>query len=387
MGAVCSKHPAVTQEDAVNKAQDAEISRRIEREAKEEKDVQKLLLLGAGESGKSTIFKQIKVLYQTGFDDAERRSYRPVIHANVCEAVRTLFIGAKEFAESEEERSSNYELQPENKVFGEKLSEVESFSRFIPLTEEIALKVQSFWRDPAVQAVYLRESELQLPDCTQFFLENVLRLAQHDYTPTQEDVLYARQQTKGIVQIEFSPVGNSKRQGGMYRLFDVGGQRNERRKWIHLFDGVTAVIFCASLSEYDQMLFEEETKNRMMETKELFDWLLKEPWFKKTSFLLFLNKFDIFEKKAMKVPLTVCEWFQDYQPPTLDSVEIIDHAYQFIKQKFKDLYNQNTPPDDTVHRIFRIYKTTALDRNLIEQTFQLVNDALARKRLLDEGLL
>lgn len=35
----------------------------------------------------------------------------------------------------------------------------------------------------------------------------------------------------------------------MYRLFDVGGQRNERRKWIHLFEGVTAVIFCAAISE------------------------------------------------------------------------------------------------------------------------------------------
>jgi hypothetical protein len=62
-------------------------------------------------------------------------------------------------------------------------------------------------------------------------------------------------------------------------LFDVGGQRNERRKWIHLFDGVTAVIFCAALSEYDQTLFEDESTNRMIETKELFEWVLKEPTF------------------------------------------------------------------------------------------------------------
>lgn len=49
---------------------------------------------------------------------------------------------------------------------------------------------------------------------------------------------------------------------------------------MHLFEGVTAVIFCASLSDYDQLLFEDETKNRMIDTKELFEWILKLPYFK-----------------------------------------------------------------------------------------------------------
>lgn len=43
------------------------------------------------------------------------------------------------------------------------------------------------------------------------------------------------------------------------RIVDVGGQKSERRKWIHCFENVTSLIFLASLSEYDQVLEERET--------------------------------------------------------------------------------------------------------------------------------
>lgn len=42
------------------------------------------------------------------------------------------------------------------------------------------------------------------------------------------------------------------------RMFDVGGQRSERKKWIHCFEGVTAIIFCVALSAYDLVLAEDE---------------------------------------------------------------------------------------------------------------------------------
>lgn len=42
------------------------------------------------------------------------------------------------------------------------------------------------------------------------------------------------------------------------RIVDVGGQRRERRKWIHCFENVTSIVFIAALNEYDQCLFEED---------------------------------------------------------------------------------------------------------------------------------
>ena len=41
-------------------------------------------------------------------------------------------------------------------------------------------------------------------------------------------------------------------------MVDVGGQRSERRKWIHCFENVTSIMFLVALSEYDQFLVESD---------------------------------------------------------------------------------------------------------------------------------
>ncbi|KAM0968045.1 hypothetical protein ACFX13_016776 [Malus domestica] len=382
MGLLCSRNKHYNEEDNEENAQTAEIERRIEQETKAEKHIQKLLLLGAGESGKSTIFKQIKLLFQTGFEESELKSYISVIHANVYQTIKVLYDGSKELAQNDRE---TFEISIENKEIGEKLSTIGSRLDYPRLTKELAQDIETLWKDAAIQETCARGNELQVPDCAHYFMENLQRLADPDYVPTKEDVLHARVRTTGVVEIQFSPVGENKRSGEVYRLFDVGGQRNERRKWIHLFEGVTAIIFCAALSEYDQTLFEDESKNRMMETRELFEWVLKQPCFEKTSFMLFLNKFDIFEKKVLNAPLNVCEWFKDYQPVSTGKQEM-EHAYEYVKKKFEELYFQSTAPD-RVDRVFKIYKTTALDQKLVKKTFKLVDETLRRRNLFEAGLL
>jgi guanine nucleotide-binding protein G(i) subunit alpha len=110
-------------------------------------------------------------------------------------------------------------------------------------------------------------------------------------------------------------------------MFDVGGQRSERKKWIHCFENVTSIIFCVALSEYDQVLLEESSQvcctantrrksfanvkqNRMMESLVLFDSVVNSRWFMRTSIVLFLNKVDLFRQKLKKSPLG--EYFPDY---------------------------------------------------------------------------
>ncbi len=109
-------------------------------------------------------------------------------------------------------------------------------------------------------------------------------------------------------------------------MFDVGGQRSERKKWIHCFENVTSIIFCVALSEYDQVLLEESNQvsryfrmkasttnklqNRMMESLVLFDSVVNSRWFMRTSIILFLNKVDLFRSKLGRSPLS--NYFPDY---------------------------------------------------------------------------
>lgn len=58
--------------------------------------------------------------------------------------------------------------------------------------------------------------------------------------------------------------------GREFIVIDVGGQRSERRKWIHQFENVNAIIFFAALDEYDMRLEEDSRTNCLEESLQLF---------------------------------------------------------------------------------------------------------------------
>ena len=74
-----------------------------------------------------------------------------------------------------------------------------------------------------------------------------------------------------------------------FHMIDVGGNRLERKKWIHIFDNVKAVIFLAALSDYDLVLPEDRERNRMVETLGLFESICNNQCFNKTSMILFYH--------------------------------------------------------------------------------------------------
>merc|ERR1712012_1390155 len=152
------------------------------------------------------------------------------------------------------------------------------------LSYELGMIMKRLWSDAGVQACFLRPREYQLNDSAQYYLNALDRLSAPNYRPTQQDVLRTRVKTTGIIETQFSYKGLH------FKMFDVGGQRSERKKWIHCFEGVTAIIFCVALSGYDLVLAEDEEMNRMMESMKLFDSICNNKWFVETSIILFLNR-------------------------------------------------------------------------------------------------
>lgn len=121
------------------------------------------------------------------------------------------------------------------------------------LPPDVADAVRGLWRDPGVREAVRRSREFQLNDSAVYYFNSIDRMAAPNYLPTDQDILRSRVKTTGITETTFK-VGEL-----TYKLFDVGGQRSERKKWIHCFENVTALVFLVSLSEYDQMLYEDES--------------------------------------------------------------------------------------------------------------------------------
>uniref|UniRef100_A0A6B2L8H9 Uncharacterized protein n=1 Tax=Arcella intermedia TaxID=1963864 RepID=A0A6B2L8H9_9EUKA len=252
-----------------------------------------LLLLGTGDAGKSTFAKQMVVLHKDGFSRAELEQFVEVLHENCLSAIRVLIEACRRW---------HIPMAKKYKPHTELLMRVD-----IALTEDVAESVQLVWETDGIQLAFTRSNEIQLPggeSGTSYYIQNCHRFAKKDFLPTQEDVIRAKCHTTEIKETDFA-IGKTE-----FKMVDVGGQRSERRKWLHCFSDVSAVIYLAALNEYDMVLEEDGKTNRMQESLSLFQKLSDQPSFKSTAFILFLNKSDIFKEKIAKKPLS--EFFEDY---------------------------------------------------------------------------
>jgi guanine nucleotide-binding protein G(o) subunit alpha len=340
-----------------------EQSRNIDRKLKEDgmqaaKDV-KLLLLGAGESGKSTIVKQMKIIHEGGFTQEDNKQYKPVVYSNTIQSIVAILraMNTLNIPFGDPDRAADARIV--NDV-------IQAMEDTEPFSEELLEAMKRLWADSGVQDCFARSNEYQLNDSAKYFLDDLDRLGAKDYMPTEQDILRTRVKTTGIVEVHFQFKNMN------FKLFDVGGQRSERKKWIHCFEDVTAIIFCVAMSEYDQVLHEDETTNRMQESLKLFDSICNNKWFTDTSIILFLNKKDLFEEKIKKSPLTIC--FPEYT-----GKQTYDEAAAYIQASFEA---KNKSPSKEIY----CHQTCACDTNNIQFVFDAVSDVIIANNLRGCGL-
>uniref|UniRef100_A0A8C6U266 Guanine nucleotide-binding protein subunit alpha n=1 Tax=Neogobius melanostomus TaxID=47308 RepID=A0A8C6U266_9GOBI len=367
-----------------------EIERQLRRDKRDSRRELKLLLLGTGESGKSTFIKQMRIIHGAGYSDEDKRGFTKLVYQNIYTAMQSM-IRATETLKI----PYKYEHNTANANIIRDV-DVEKVSMF---QNHHVDAIKSLWNDPGIQEAYDRRREYQLSDSTKYYLNAMDRISEPSYLPTQQDVLRVRVPTTGIIEypfdlqsVIFRYVEDMERTHDrsklkicaevlMALLFLAprqdggrGGQRSERRKWIHCFENVTSIMFLVALSEYDQVLVESDNENRMEESKALFRTIITYPWFQNSSVILFLNKKDLLEEKIMYSHLV--DYFPEYDGPQRDA----QAGREFILKMFVDL---NPDSDKIIYSHF----TCATDTENIRFVFAAVKDTILQLNLKEYNLV
>lgn len=339
-------------------------SKLIEDKGREEGKL-RLLLLGTGESGKSTIFKQFRILYGTPKSDDDLRMYGVVARSNIiaavtklCELTRMLNYEQRLIDESDVATAAvpqdgcgmtvkdAYDHIMSHLVDNNATDPLPSFTHEQESRDwvgksptagsktnsdavrclQLADAIEVLWQSPTIQDVWMQRAAKNINDSHGSFIKDVKRITCPTYVPTEDDVLKARLRTTQVTLERYIIEGTE------FEVCDVGGQRAERRKWISCFNDVNAVIFVAALSEYDQRLAETRAQNRMVEALNLFGSIVKNAFFEKTPIMLFLNKKDIFAEKIQYSDISRISHFNDYGGPPND----FDFGVLYFIEKFEE---------------------------------------------------
>ncbi|XP_042233514.1 guanine nucleotide-binding protein G(q) subunit alpha-like isoform X2 [Homarus americanus] len=281
----------------------------------------RLLVLGASDTGKSTFMKQMRLVFGDEYPVPDRRRHQPHIRRNLLESVHRIIQAMDTFGITQ----ATQEAQDAARRF----TDLEPLEQFLEddaiIDHQLVEQTQLLWADPMVQEVYIRGNEYHLMTNADYFITNAERILDDNYIPNVDDILRMRYPTRTSVTSTYD-LGEMR-----MTMHDMGGQRSEREQWIKHDNNPTAILFLASLSEYDQNVEEIPEKNRVQESLDIFEDLLGYPPFETTPVILLLNKSDIFRSKIQYHALR--DYFPEYDGPDGDEIEGRD----FISRLYEKL--------------------------------------------------
>ncbi|KAM4605745.1 guanine nucleotide binding protein (G protein), alpha activating activity polypeptide, olfactory type 2 isoform 1-T1 [Polymixia lowei] len=354
------------------------IDRALKELKREYKQTHRLLLLGAGESGKSTIVKQMRILHVNGFNAEEKKQKIQDIRKNVKDAIVTIVSAMGTLIPPVPLAN------PEDQFRIEYIKSIAPLSDF-DYSQEFFEHAKKLWDDEGVKACFERSNEYQLIDCAQYFLDRIDSVRQSDYTPTDQDLLRCRVLTSGIFETRFQVDKVN------FHMFDVGGQRDERRKWIQCFNDVTAIIFVVASSSYNMVIREDNNTNRLREALDLFRSIWNNRWLRTISVILFLNKQDMLAEKVLAGKSKIEDYFPEYARYTIPNEATpepgedpkVTRAKFFIRDEFLRI---STASGDGRHYCYPHF-TCAVDTENIRRVFNDCRDIIQRMHLRQYELL
>jgi len=247
------------------------------------------------------------------------------------------------------------------------MSYKEEFFDAAELTPDLAKLCEQLWNEEQVKHAFTnrsKASQVQVLSATPYYLENATRFAQSDYLPSDKDVTLAKLRTSGIVETHFEL------QQVSFTLIDVGGQKNEQRKWLHCFESVSAVLYLVALDEFDMTLEEDNHTNRFQASLEVFATTTGLSWFNTNLCLLFLNKRDLFEEKIKTFPLN------NYFPEVPKNASC-EESLEFMKSKYEESFCGST---------LQTFTTCAVDTANCKRVFESIKESVLLRAVESSGI-
>jgi GTPase SAR1 family protein len=335
----------------------------------------KLLLLGAGSSGKTTFRKQLRNIY-VGFSEQQRLECAPIILENIWMGVRSIVSSM----EQDNAITPEFKASPAGKAVELIASRPET--EYNCIEEATARQLSAFWKSPDVHKhINSRPENLQITDSCYYFFDQLDKYPDFggpNWTPSADDCIRARIRSSGVAEEHF------KIEGFVFKLFDAGGQRSERRKWIHYFDSVNSVLFMTSLTAYMENLFEDHTQNGLLESLDLFDQICNSKWFRNTPFMVFFNKKDLFEEcfGKLNIPLNRSGLFPD-APETTD----VDKAIEWQIKKFRARKLKIPGALEAADENLYCHVTTAVSKDNVGKVFSMCRIIILKQSLQKIGFV
>ncbi|KAJ7886678.1 heterotrimeric G protein alpha subunit 4 [Mycena leptocephala] len=262
----------------------------------------KYLLLGSADSGKSTLLKQMRIIYDVPFSHQEIEFWRQLAFENVLHGMGYLLDSLPDLGLSLPATLSSAE-QTINNGKHQYMYDDDTFP------EQYLGAIAALWNDLTVQTAIRRGGESALPENLSYLCAILPRIFSPSFVPTHHDIFHLRARSTGITETVMS--------NGI-QVVDVGGAKSERRKWIHTFNDVTVIIFTVGLSGYDRCLIEDQDDNQMQDSMAIWDSICHSKWFEGTPIILCLNKNDLFEREVLHSDIV--NFFPDFQGDRGDAV-------------------------------------------------------------------
>ncbi|EIN11213.1 G-alpha-domain-containing protein [Punctularia strigosozonata HHB-11173 SS5] len=234
--------------------------------------------------------------------------------------------------------------------------------------------IATIWKHPAVKRL-IKSRQLRLDETAAYFLDNIHRIAEQDYLPTNEDILNVRIQTLGVQEHEFDISMGGIRYS--WNLYDVGGARGQRHAWVPYFDDATAIIFLAPISAYDQYLEEDSRVNRIDDSLQLWTAICSNKLLKQAALVLLLNKTDLLRQK-LDAGIKVRKYITSYG----DRENTFEEASEYFRAHFIQVHRRK----DISRRQLYVHFTSMLNVKATQTIIVNVNESIIRKHLAETGL-